>query len=381
MAGPPASSEGWPRAEDARSPEGERRRGRLRVGVLGLGRMGRFHAESLAGRAARCELACVSDLDAGRGEQVARELGVPFFADPDAMMSSVDVDAVVVATPSASHAALSVAAARAGKHTFCEKPISLDHGTTVRTLEEISRCGVVFQVGLHRRFDPDWVLVAERIGAGELGDPYFYRASLRDMSSPPASFLTGSGGMFLDVTLHDLDVARWWMGEVVRITAQGAALSDPAFAREGDVDVAVVTLEFESGALGVIDNGRSAGYGYESSAEVVGSKASAWIGNRPPHGVEWRTPGWRSSAVAADFTERYPAAYRRELEGFARSVLDGEPVRASGWDALAAFELGMAAARSYRTGRAVRTRPYVTASGVRYEIDGAPAGSADPEAG
>ena len=103
-------------------------------------------------------------------------------------------------------------------------------------------------------------------------------------------------------------------------------LGVPFFAaRQGDVDVAVVTLEFESGALGVIDNGRSAGYGYESSAEVVGSKASAWIGNRPPHGVEWRTPGWRSTAVAADFTERYPAAYRRELEGFATSVLDGAP--------------------------------------------------------
>ena len=347
---------------------------RLRVGVLGLGRMGRFHAENLAGRVARCELACVSDLDAGRGEVVARELGVPFVADPDAVVTSGDVDAVVVATPSATHAALSLAAARAGKHTFCEKPISLDHETTVRALEEISRCGVVFQVGLHRRSDPDWVLVAERIRAGELGTPYLFRASLWDMSSPPASFLTGSGGMFLDVTLHELDVARWWMGEVVRITAQGSAMSDPAFASQGDVDVAVVALEFESGALGVIDNGRSAGYGYESSAAVVGSKASAWIGNRPPHGVEWRTPGWRSTAVAADFTERYPAAYRHELEAFATSVLDGEPVRASGWDALAAFELGMAAARSFRTGLSVRTRPSVTAHGVRYEVDDSEAG-------
>ena len=349
-------------------------RRRLRVGVLGLGRMGRLHAENLAGRAAGCELACVSDLDADRGAQVARDLGVPFVGDPEAVLSDDGVDAVVVATPSASHAELSVAAARAGKHTFCEKPISLDHDETLATLEAIERAGVVFQVGLHRRFDPDWVMVAERIRSGELGDPYFFRAALRDMSSPPASFLTGSGGMFLDVSLHDLDVARWWMGEVVQVWAQGAALSDPVFAEQGDVDLAVLVLSFESGALGVIDNGRSAGYGYESSTEVVGSKTSAYIGNRPPHGVEWRTPGWRSTAVPSDFTERYPVAYRRELEGFAASVLDGEPVRASGWDALCAFELGMAAARSCSAGRPVRTRPYATAHGVRYEIDADVAG-------
>jgi myo-inositol 2-dehydrogenase/D-chiro-inositol 1-dehydrogenase len=349
------------------SSPGARRR--LQVGVLGLGRMGRFHAENLAGRVARCDLACVSDLDADRGEQVARELGVPFVADPDAVLADGGVDAVVVATPSASHAELSIAAARAGKHTFCEKPISLDHDETLAALEAIERSGVVFQVGLHRRFDPDWVMVADRARGGELGDLYFYRAALRDMSSPPASFLTGSGGMFLDVSLHDLDVARWWMGEVVEVWAQGAVLTDRAFADHGDVDVAVITLRFESGALGVIDNGRSAGYGYESSAEVVGSKASMYIGNRPPHGVESRMPGWRSLAVARDFTERYPLAYRLELEGFAASVLDGAPVRASGWDALAAFELGMAAARSQRAGRPVRTRPHPTAHGVRYDIE------------
>jgi predicted dehydrogenase len=343
------------------------RRG-LQVGVLGLGRMGRVHARNLAGRAAGCELACVCDLDAELGERVAGELGVPFVADPEAVLADDGVDAVVVATPTASHAELSMAAARVGKHTFCEKPISLDHDETVVALEAIERTGVVFQVGLHRRFDPDWVMVAERIRSGELGDPYFFRAALRDMSSPPASFLSGSGGLFLDVSLHDLDVARWWMGEVVQVSAQGAALSDPVFAEQGDVDLAVLVLRFESGALGVIDNGRSAGYGYESSTEVVGSKASAYIGNRPPHGVEWRTPGWRSTAVASDFTERYPAAYRHELEGFAASVLDGTPVRASGWDALSAFELGLAAARSCSAGRPVQTRPYTTAHGVRYEI-------------
>jgi len=341
---------------------------RLQVAVIGLGRMGRFHAENIRTSCPSIELACVSDLDDKRGIVAGRELGVPFVKDVGDIMASSAIDAVVVATASGTHAALAVEAARSQKHVFCEKPIALDREVTVKTIEDVGATGVVFQVGLHRRSDPDWVLAANRVHGGELGDPYFFRASLRDMSSPPASFLTGSGGLFLDVTLHDLDVARWIVGEVVEVTAIGAALSDPALADMGDVDTAVITLRFENGALGVIDNSRSAGYGYESSTEVVGSLASLWIDNAPVSGVEWRTPGALTRVPPEDFTQRYPRAYPLELEAFAATVLRGAPLRASGWDALAAFDLGSAAALSYRTGWPVPTRFERTGMGVRYEV-------------
>ena len=149
----------------------------------------------------------------------------------------------------------------------------------------------------------------ERIRAGDLGDVYLFRTSLRDMKPPPVQFLAGSGGFFVDVTVHDLDVARWMVGEVEEVSAYGTALSDPGFAETGDIDTAVVVLKFENGALGVIDNSRAAGYGYECSTEVMGSKATARIDNPHRHGYEWRTPGAATRDVVTNFEERYPWAY------------------------------------------------------------------------
>src|SRR5918993_3326361 len=156
------------------------------------------------------------------------------------------------------------------------------------------------------------------------------------MRSPRPEFLAGSGGFFVDVTIHDLDTARWMVGEIVEIGAHGAALSDPGFAALGDIDTAVVTLRFASGALGVIDNSRSAGYGYECSTEVVGSAATVRIDNPPLRHYRWLTPGQSARPVVRDFEERYPQAYAAELEDFARAVLAGEPPAVSGRDALAA---------------------------------------------
>ena len=233
---------------------------RLRVGLAGLGRMGRIHAANLAWRCPSVELAAVTDADAGAAARAGAELGVPVAPDFDALLSTVD--AVVVATPTGTHAELVTRAARAGTAVFCEKPVSLDRPATVDTLAAVAAAGVPFQVGFHRRFDPDWAAATERIRAGELGEVYLFRTSLRDMRAPDPAFLASSGGFFLDVSIHDLDVARWMVGEVVEVYATGAALSDPRFAEVGDIDTALVTLRFAAGALGVIDNSRSAGYGY-----------------------------------------------------------------------------------------------------------------------
>ena len=337
---------------------------RLRVGLAGLGRMGRIHAANLAWRCPSARLAGVTDADPAVAAAVGAELDVPVLPSYDALLS--EVDAVAVATPTGTHAELVTRAARAGRAVFCEKPVSLDRAATVSTLDAVRAAGVPLQVGFHRRFDPDWVAATERIRAGELGRVYLFRTSLRDMRSPRPDFLAGSGGFFVDVTIHDLDVARWMVGEIVQVGAHGAALSDPGFADLGDIDTALVTLRFESGALGVIDNSRSAGYGYECSTEVLGSAATVRIDNPPRRHYQWLTPGQAATETVRDFEQRYPWAYAAELEGFARAVLDGRTPAVTGADALAAFDLAGAADRAWRTGRTQALRPVHTADGVDY---------------
>jgi myo-inositol 2-dehydrogenase/D-chiro-inositol 1-dehydrogenase len=319
--------------------------------------MGRIHAANLSGRCPSAELACVFDADAGTAREVADQLGVPQAASFDDILADAAVDAVAIATPTRTHAGLSVRASQAGKHVFCEKPISLDRRATVEAIEAVLAAGVVFQVGFHRRFDPDWAAAVDRMRAGDLGEVYLFRTSLRDMTPPNPEFLAHSGGFFVDVTIHDLDLARWMVGEVVEVSAHGTAISDPRFAELGDIDTAVVVLRFDNGALGVIDNSRAAGYGYECSTEVMGRKATVRIDHPQYRHYEWRTPGWAAHDLARDFEQRYPEAYPAELEAFARCVRDGLPPQVTGYDALAAFDLAQAAGRSWRSGRPVAVEP------------------------
>jgi inositol 2-dehydrogenase len=336
---------------------------RTRIAVVGLGRIGRIHATNLAHGCASADLVCVVDADAETGRRLAGELGVASTASLAELLADDSVDAVVIATPTGTHSDLVITAARAGKHVFCEKPVALDRPATLAALEAAREADVRLQVGFQRRFDPDCVAVHERLAAGELGTPYLFRMTLRDMASPTEEFLRGSGGFFLDVTIHTLDVARWLIGEVAEVSAYGAALSDPVFAHLGDVDTAVVVLRFENGALGVIDNSRSAGYGYECYIEILGSRATARIENPPHHHYEWLSPAGAVHLLPQDFEQRYRRAYIDELESFAACVRDGLSPRVSGADALAAFDLAVAADSSWRTGRTVHLKP-------GWEVDG-----------
>ena len=343
---------------------------KVRIALIGLGRMGRIHAGSLAGRCRSAELAVVADADAQAAASAGAELDVPWTADVDEVLGDASVQAVAVVTPTATHADLVVRAAQAGKHVFCEKPIALDRPATVRTVEAVAATGVKFQVGFHRRFDPDWVAATRRIHAGEMGEPYLFRTSLRDMKPPPVGFLAGSGGFFVDVTIHDLDTARWMIGEVVEVASYGTAIADPEIRAIGDIDTALVVLRFESGALGVIDNSRAAGYGYECSTEVMGELATTRI-DRPQHRhYQWLTPAGATHQINRDFEERYPLAYAEEMEAFARCVRDDTAPEVTGLDALAAFDLATAADLSWRTGRAVPVVPERRDGGVVYSFDG-----------
>ncbi|MDN5858736.1 MAG: Gfo/Idh/MocA family oxidoreductase [Pseudonocardia sp.] len=320
------------------------------VGLAGLGRMGRVHARSLRGGCADAALACVYDTDTAAARAASAQFGVPPAATFAQLLDRSD--AVVIATPTPSHAPLTIAAAAAGRPVFCEKPLSLDRAAAVAAVAACADAGVALQVGFHRRFDPDWVAAASRIHAGDLGQIQLFRTSLRDRDPPDPAVLAHTGGFFADLTVHDLDVARWLCGEVVEVTAHGAGAAQDDTAHD-DIDTAVVVLRFASGALGMIDNSRCARYGYECSTEVMGTLATVRIDAPHPRGVEWRTPSGASRGFARDFEERFPFAYAAELDAFARCVREGTPPRVTGHDAIAASDLAAAATESWRTGRTV----------------------------
>jgi inositol 2-dehydrogenase len=340
---------------------------RVGLGLAGLGRIGQLHAENLVRRVASAELIRVGDADEALARETGERLGVPWSTAYDELLRDPGVDGVVVATPTSLHVEMVEAAAAAGKHVFCEKPISLDLDSTVAAIDAAREAGISLQVGFHRRFDPNWVAAAERIKSGELGEVYFFHTRLRDKQPPPLDYIRRSGGLFVDVSIHDLDTARWLVGEIEEVTAVGAALSDPAFAELGDVDNAVIVLRFENGALGVIDESRVAGYGYECSTEVLGSKATVRIGDHQRLHEVWLTPGSAAVDWVEDFTERFPEAYALELDSFGTAIRDERPPAVTGEDGLAAFVLAQACDRSFREGQTVRLRHEERVGRVIYE--------------
>jgi inositol 2-dehydrogenase len=340
---------------------------RVRFGLVGLGRIGRVHADNIR-RIPSAELVRVVDASEAVARGIGEELGVDWSTGYDDLLGDARVDAIVIATPSALHVSMIETAAASSKHVFCEKPISFDLESSVRAVELARSAGIKLQVGFHRRFHPDWRAATDRIRSGELGDVYLFRTSLRDMRPPTIEYLRGSGGLFVDVTIHDLDTARWMVGEIDEVTATGASLSGAAFAETGDVDNAIVTLRFDGGALGVIDNSRVAGYGYECSTEVVGSKATVRIAHHQRVNNEWLMPGSVARDWVSDFTERFSQAYLLELEDFAASVSEERDCAVTGDDALAAFVLAQACEQSFRESRPVRLRREQTDTGVTYGL-------------
>ena len=340
---------------------------RVKVGIAGLGRLGRFHARNLANRIAPAELVRVVDAVEDTARALGEELDVEWSVAWQDLLDDGDIEAVVISTPTPLHAEMIEAAASSGKHIFCEKPVSFALEPTVRAMEAARAAGVKLQIGFHRRFDPDWRAAVDRIENGELGDVYLFRTSLRDMRPPSVDYIKTSGGFFIDVTIHDFDTARWMVGEIEEVTSFGSVVADPAIAEIGDIDTAIVVVRFDTGALGVIDNSRAAGYGYECSTEVMGSKATARISHHRRAHVQWLTPGQASEDWVVDFTERYPDAYRLELEDFLIAVAQDRPVAVTGEDALAAYVLCRAADESLKTGRTVRLDRRERDGAVLYE--------------
>jgi myo-inositol 2-dehydrogenase / D-chiro-inositol 1-dehydrogenase len=328
----------------------------VRVGIVGVGRIGRMHAELLARQVAGASVAAVQDAHAGSARAIAAELDVPLAASAAELLADDGVDAVAICSSTDTHAELIVAAARAGKAIFCEKPVSLDLAEVDRALAAVGEAGVPFQIGFNRRFDPGHQSVHEAVARGEVGDVHLVRISSRDPVPPPLAYVKTSGGIFLDMTIHDFDMARYVTGsEVVDVHARGAVRIDPGFAEAGDVDTAVVTLEHASGCLTAIDNSRRAVYGYDQRVEAFGSLGVATSENPSAHAGVVRTAGGASgSALPYFFLERYLPSYVREWEAFVAAVAAGEAPPVTAADARAPLVIGLAAWRSLREGRPVR---------------------------
>ena len=328
----------------------------LRVGVIGVGRIGRMHAELLARQVPGAALAMVHDAFAEAAEGVGDELGVPVAGTVEDLLASSDVDAVAICASTETHADLLIAAARAGKPAFCEKPISLDLPEVDRALAAIEEAGIPVQIGFNRRFDPAHESVARAAADGTIGDVRLVRISSRDPAPPPMEYVRGSGGIFLDMTIHDFDMARYVTGsEVIEVFARGAVRVDPGFAEADDVDTAVVTLTHENGCLTVIDNSRETAYGYDQRVEAFGALGMAASENPLAHTGMVRTArGTSAPALPHFFLDRYVPSYLREWEAFVGAVRDGHAPPVTAADGRAPLVIGLAAWRSLREGRPVR---------------------------
>ena len=328
----------------------------LGIGVIGVGRIGAMHARLLSGQVPGARVVAVNDARAAAAKAFGDELGVAVADSSDELLAAPGVDAVAICSSTETHAPLIAAAAKAGRAIFCEKPVSHDLVEVDRALEAVEEAAVPFQIGFNRRFDPAHAAVAAAVADGTIGDPHLVRSTSRDPAPPPMGYVRASGGIFLDMTIHDFDMARYVTGsEVVEVFARGAVRVDPAFADAGDVDTAVVTLVHENGCLTTIDNSRQAVYGYDQRVEVFGSAGMAASENPLAHGAVVRTgEGSRAAPLPYFYLERYIPSYLREWEAFVAAVGAGEAPPVGVRDARAPLVIGMAAWRSLRESRAVR---------------------------
>lgn len=328
----------------------------LRCAVFGAGRIGRIHAANLARQVTGVELLAIADVDHGAAEALAGRLRVPAVTtDYRDLLARDDIDAVVVCTPTATHYDVLLASVAAGKAIFTEKPIDLELARIDAINAAVAARGVPMMVGFQRRYDPDFARVRAMVDAGAVGDVHVVRITSRDAVPPPRSFVPTSGGIFLDMTVHDLDMARFLTGrEVEGVYARASVLVDPMFAEEGDWDTAVVTLTLEGGLLATIDNSRKAVYGQDQRVEVFGSAGVVAATN---HAVDRVTSadeaGRHASRLMAFFPERYADAYRLEMQAFVNAVQAGQPMPVTGDDGRRATAIALAAARSARENRYV----------------------------
>jgi myo-inositol 2-dehydrogenase/D-chiro-inositol 1-dehydrogenase len=338
---------------------------RLHVGLVGVGRIGAFHGQTLRALEGVSSLT-VADADPARAREVAADLGADAAETPEALVDA-GVDALVIATATAGHAPLLRLAASAGLPAFCEKPVALDLATLDDALDEVARAGILVQIGFQRRFDAGYRAARDAVATGSVGNLLAVRAATHDSVPPTEAYIASSGGIFRDLQIHDFDAVRFVTGqEIVEVYADGAVRETPWFEQHGDVDVAVVVVRLSGGALGILSGSRHDPVGYDVRLEVFGSADSIVVGvdaQTPLRSVE---PGTDRPAQAgyANFVERFEPAYRAELAAFVDTVRQGGESACTLDDARAALLVALAADRSRAERRPVSTEEVTSAEAV-----------------
>ncbi|MCH7663972.1 MAG: inositol 2-dehydrogenase [Chloroflexi bacterium] len=330
---------------------------KINIAVIGAGRIGKIHCENLASALTGAELTAIADVNLKEAKETATRLNVP-MAVPDyaALLADPDIEAVVICSPTDTHAKIIQEAAAAGKHIFCEKPIDHELSKVDQALDAVEQAGIKLMVGFNRRFDPNFQKVRNMVAEGKIGEPHILHIISRDPAPPTMDYLAVSGGIFLDMTIHDFDMARYLMAsEVSEIYVAGAVLVDPKIGAIGDLDTVIITLRFTNGAIGTIDNSREAVYGYDQRVEVFGSKGMIATYNPVTDTHIYSNQDGINSALPLNFfLERYSTSYIIEMREFIECLQNNTPPPVSGMDGRVPIVMGLAAKKSYQENRPVQ---------------------------
>jgi myo-inositol 2-dehydrogenase / D-chiro-inositol 1-dehydrogenase len=330
---------------------------KLKIGIIGAGRIGRVHAESLAFRLPEARVMSITDVSREAAQSVADRCGIPRVAESSAdILADPEIEAVLICSSTDTHAELIVQAAKAGKHIFCEKPIAHSLSQIDTALAAVKTAGVQLQIGFNRRFDANFARVRQAVVSGEIGVPSMMHIISRDPEPPPLAYIRVSGGIFMDMTIHDFDMARFLIGdEVEEIYTTAGVMVDPEIGKAGDLDTALIVLRFRNGVIGTIDNCRKAVYGYDQRVEILGSKGKIATENAYPN-----------QAVVSDarsvytdlplnfFMERYMASFTSELQSFVAAIREKRETAVTGADGRIPVVMAMAARKSFDEHRPVR---------------------------
>ncbi|MCX7306099.1 MAG: inositol 2-dehydrogenase [Hyphomicrobiales bacterium] len=326
----------------------------ISIGLLGAGRIGQIHGRNIAA-SPRARLAGIADPMPEIAKALSKATGAP-VRTADEILADKGIDAVLIGTPTDTHADFIDRAAKAGKAVFCEKPVDLSSARIKKTLERVEKAGIPLMIGFNRRFDPNFAALQKRLADGIAGEVELVTILSRDPGPPPVSYIERSGGLFRDMMIHDFDMARFLLGEdAVEVFAVGSALVDPAIGKAGDVDTAAVVLKTASGKICQISNSRRATYGYDQRIEVHGSKGMLSAGNIHETTVQFAgAKGINADPVQNFFLERYAGAYKAEIEAFIDTMVKGKKPKPDGTDGLKAQLMADAATKSRETGKPVK---------------------------
>jgi len=330
---------------------------KLKLGVIGAGRIGKVHIATLVQSVPQAVVVAIADVNLNTADEVAKTFGITsVYSNYMDVINHPEVEAVVICSPTDTHARYIEDSAKAGKHIFCEKPVDLSLEVIKGAIDIAKAAGVKLMIGFNRRFDPNFLKIKQLVIDGKIGEPHILKITSRDPAPPPAEYSAVSGGMFMDMTIHDFDMARYITGsEVTEVYAKASVLVDPEIGKAGDVDTAIITLTFANGAIGVIDNSRKAVYGYDQRVEIFGSKGMVSADNNYPENHRYYSnDGVHGSLPLNFFMDRYLEAYANEMKIFCNAVINDLPLPVDGNDGLMSVAVALASKKSYLENRPVK---------------------------